>query len=87
MKEEIELIIAIGMVIIPALMLIQRIISGKGIGVRVIQFTTVYVIFSIILILGLEGILSEDVIYVLLSAVIGYILGSIGAGKLTEKNN
>ena len=49
------------------------------------MWQTVYVIFSIILILALEEILSEDVIYVLLSAIIGYILGSIGVGKLSDK--
>lgn len=57
---------------------IERSRSKRGIGVRVIQFLTVTMVLPIILILSLEGVLSDQTTATLIGAVIGYILSGIG---------
>lgn len=62
---------------------IERSRSKRGIGVRVIQFLTITLLLPIILILSLEGILSDQTVATLLGAVVGYILSGIGKDENT----
>lgn len=53
--------------------------DGKGMGLRVIQFTALVTVLPIILILALEKMISTDVIGTLLGAIVGYVLSGISA--------
>ena len=57
---------------------VERGHTGRGIGVRIIQFATVVLVFPIILILALEDILEPQTVGALVGAVIGYVLSGIG---------
>jgi hypothetical protein len=75
-------IIEIGCMIIMVLIVvgifIQRIVTGKGLGARAIQFIAVGFILPIILILALEKILSAEATAALLGALAGYLLSGVG---------
>ena len=66
------------MVIGVILIFIDRYRTKRGIGVRVIQLSTVVLILPIILILAIEGILESQTVGTLLGAAMGYILSGIG---------
>jgi hypothetical protein len=51
---------------------------NKGIGARVIQFTTVSMLIPVILILGLEKILEPATLGTLIGGLIGYVLSGVG---------
>ncbi len=57
---------------------LERALTKRGIGVRIIQFATVVLVFPIILILALEGILESQTVGALVGTVIGYVLSGIG---------
>lgn len=63
--------------------LFERYKREKGIGVRVIQFLAIILLIPSIVILGLNGILSSDVIATLLGTIIGYLFSGINKD---EKN-
>ena len=72
-------IVAVAAIVIAVLgILIQRIRSKKGIGVRVIQFVAIVTIPCVTLILGLEGSLDGSAIAALLGGLAGYIFSNIG---------
>jgi hypothetical protein len=77
MKEVIELILVAIMLIGLLGVFYDRIKTKKGIGVRVIQFLAVVFIIPTIIILALEGALSE-VSAALIGTIIGYVLSGIG---------
>lgn len=52
--------------------------TGRGIGVRIIQFATVVLVLPTILILALQGVLETQTTAALIGAVVGYILSGIG---------
>ena len=52
--------------------------AGRGIGVRIIQFSAVLLVVPAIVILALEGVLESEVVGTLLGAVLGYVLSGIG---------
>ncbi len=57
---------------------LERVKIGRSIGVRTIQFTGIPIISSLVLILGLEGILEKSAIGALLGALVGYLFANIG---------
>jgi hypothetical protein len=78
MKPWLELIAAVVMVGGLVGILIERCRSGRGVGVRTIQFLCVTFVVPAMLILGLEGILTTEILGTLFGAVIGYVLSGIG---------
>ena len=79
---EIKELLEIGAVIIMiggvAGVFVERMRSGKGIGVRVIQLLSVVLVVPVVLILALEGVLGGETVGTLLGAIVGYILSGIG---------
>jgi hypothetical protein len=53
----------------------------KGIGSRLIQLVSIFVIIPVVALLALEGCLSSDLTGTLLGSIIGYTLGSLGRHK------
>ncbi|NBB96484.1 MAG: hypothetical protein GVY16_12205 [Planctomycetes bacterium] len=56
----------------------NRIKTKKGIGLRAIQFLCLVLVVPTILILGLQGIATAEVVAGLLGTIIGYVLAGIG---------
>ncbi len=52
--------------------------TNRGIGVRVIQLATVFLVLPTILILALEQILETQTTAALLGTIVGYVLSGIG---------
>jgi len=69
--------------------LLQRLIEGKGIGVRAIQFVAATSILPIIAILALEKIIDGCTVSALVGALIGYLFSNISEfeKKLSDKEN
>ena len=86
MKQYIELIAAIIMIGGLAGVFFERIKHSRGIGVRVIQFLAVLFVVPAIIILALEGILSEETTATLFGTIIGYILSGIGKDEAEKKS-
>ena len=63
---------------------IERLITKRGIGVRVIQFLAVTLIIPAILILSLEGVLEAQASATLLGTIVGYVLSGIGKDEVTK---
>lgn len=63
---------------------IERLITKRGIGVRVIQFLAVTLIIPSILILSLEGILEAQASATLFGTIVGYVLSGIGKDEVTK---
>jgi len=66
-------------------LLVERFKSKRGIGVRAIQFLCVTLIVPAMLILGLEGILTTEILGTLFGAIIGYVLSGIGKDEPSRK--
>lgn len=58
--------------------LLQRLIEGRGIGVRAIQFVAATSISPIIAILALSNIIDGHTVSALFGALIGYLFANIG---------
>lgn len=58
-------------------MILNRIISRKGLGVRAIQFMAVALGLPIIFVLAIEKVLDGAVVGTLLGGVFGYLLSNI----------
>ncbi len=71
----IEVIMLAIMAIGAAGVLLERLWSGRGIGMRVIQFTMILIILPAIVILTLEDRLDAGPLF---GTVIGFVLGSFG---------
>jgi hypothetical protein len=84
MKQYIELIVALIMVISLGGVLFERIKYRKSIGIRTIQFMAIAFIFPVIIILALEGVLSAETIGTLIGTVIGYVLSGIGGNEARQ---
>jgi hypothetical protein len=66
---------------------IERIISKRGLGARIIQFMAVGLIVPVILILALEGKLATETTATIIGALIGYLLSGIGNWKSSEEKD
>jgi len=56
----------------------QRVKTGKSIGARTIQITTIVLLFPALLILGLERVLQPETVGTLLGAIAGFVLSRVG---------
>jgi hypothetical protein len=65
---------------------IERNKTGKGIGVRVIQFLAIIFLIPTILILALEKVIDNSTIAALIGAIVGYILSGIGSDENDKKS-
>lgn len=74
----IELIAAVTIPLALVAIILERVISKKGIGVRTIQFLGVATFVPMLLILGIERILDANVISALVGAFVGYLFSRIG---------
>jgi hypothetical protein len=71
-------LIAAGSVPLTVLALIvNRIWTGKGIGVRVIQFLAVAAFASIIVIVALEKVIDGSAVAALIGTLVGYLFANI----------
>jgi len=92
MDSELQIYVRIGIEIVAGLImligvigiLVERNRTKRGIGVRVIQFSTVLLVLPAILILALEGVLENQTTSALIGTIVGYVLSGIGKD---EKNN
>ena len=83
----IEIIAATAIPVAIVVIVVERIMSGKGIGVRAIQFLAIGIIPVVVLILGLEGILEKGAIGALLGALVGYLFSNIGQYDKRKDDN
>lgn len=76
-REWVELIAATTIPVAVLGLIVNRICSAKGIGVRAIQFLAVATFIPTILILALEGILDGSTVSALVGAFVGYLFSNI----------
>jgi hypothetical protein len=62
-----------------------RLLSGKGVGVRSIQFMAVAAIVPGILLLAIRGLLEGEAVAAILGSTVGYLLSSIA--KFDERGD
>lgn len=77
-KDWLELIAVGIMALCPVLLMIERLVSGRGIGVRAIQVFAIGLVVPLVLILALESKLSNETLAALIGSLIGYLLSGIG---------
>lgn len=77
MKDIIELMVASCIPIGLVLLILHRIKTDKGIGVRVIQFICVIMTIPGIMLLALEKILDGQTVAALMGGLLGYLLSGI----------
>jgi len=65
--------IPLGMLVV----LVSRVSSSKGIGVRAIQFVAIATIIPGTLLLAIMGLLEGEAVAATFGATVGYLLGSI----------
>ena len=75
------------MLLIPICILIQRMISGKSLSARAIQFLAVGFIFPTILILALGKAIAGETTAALLGGLAGYLLSDIGRYKPEDSSD
>jgi hypothetical protein len=69
----VEIVLAVGVVIMPIAVLAERLFRKKGIGVRAIQFTGTAALLPAVVLLGLKGLMDGATIAALVGAFIGYV--------------
>lgn len=74
----IELVAAITVPLSLLAIIGERLISKKGIGVRVIQFAGVATFVPTLLILALERVVDGNAVAALVGAFVGYLFSNIG---------
>ncbi len=65
---------------------INRVVTKKGIGLRVTQFATVVTLVPTIAILAILKLIDAQVTQVLLGGIAGYVLSGL-AGKISSAND
>ncbi|MEN8107353.1 MAG: hypothetical protein ABFS22_05030 [Pseudomonadota bacterium] len=86
MENDYQLWVRIGIKVVAGLVMLggiagifwERITTRRGIGVRIIQLSTVLLVMPTILILALEGILENQTTAALIGTIVGYVLSGIG---------
>ena len=76
-QELLEVVLAATLLLVPALVLLQRLIAGKGVGVRAIQFIAVGTVVPAVAILGIRGVMQGEAVAAVLAGLVGYVLGNI----------
>lgn len=77
MAQCVELVLAVGIVLMPLAVLGERLFRKKGIGVRAIQFTGAATLTPAITLLGMRGLLDGATIAALVGAFVGYVFSSL----------
>lgn len=77
LRDWIEIVLAITIPATVVGMILNRILTNKGLGVRAIQFLAVSLGIPIIAILALEKALEGAVVGTLLGGIFGYLLSNI----------
>lgn len=75
--ELIEIVLGAAIFVVPSLLVIQRMRSGKGIGVRAIQFVAVATVVPAVVLLAMQGLMQGETVAAILSGVTGYLLGNV----------
>lgn len=73
----VELVLAVGVVLMPFAVLAERAFRKKGIGVRAIQFTGAAALLPAVVLLGLKGLMDGATIAALVGAFVGYVFSGI----------
>ncbi|WP_340314422.1 hypothetical protein [Rhizorhabdus argentea] len=76
-REWVELIVAGTIPLAVISMVLNRILSGKGLGVRAIQFLAVATFVPAVIILALEKIIDGSTVAALVGAFVGYLFSNI----------
>ncbi len=66
---------------------VNRVITKKGIGLRMIQFVTVVVLAPGVLILALLKVIDSQATQLLIGAFVGYILSSLSGKQSARDGN
>lgn len=72
------------MILVTFGVIFHRILLGKGLGARAIQFLSVGYIIPTILILSLEKVLTSETTAALLGGLAGYLLSDVGKFESKE---
>lgn len=80
-----ENILATAILAAPVIVIIERIISKKGIGVRTIQFVAVATITPALTLLAMNNLIRGETVAAIFAGLTGYLLGSIS--KFDERKN
>jgi hypothetical protein len=75
--QYVELVLAVGVVLMPLAVLAERLFRKKGIGVRAIQFTGTAMLMPAVILLGLKGLLDGATIAALVGAFVGYVFSGL----------
>ena len=86
-KELIEIIMASIMALVLIGLFLRTMIQKKGIGARIIQFTSIAFLIPTIVILSIEGILPGATVGTLLGGLAGYVLSGISNFDNRNSNN
>tara|TARA_R110002051_G_scaffold302753_3_gene371256 strand:+ start:121 stop:417 length:297 start_codon:yes stop_codon:yes gene_type:complete len=76
-QELLELILGAAVLLVPALVLFERLIARKGIGVRSIQYIAVGTVVPVVALLSLRGMMQGEAVAAILAGLVGYLLGNI----------
>lgn len=82
--DQIQLVAVLIMPLGMLLLFFERLKSGRGLGARAIQLTSIFFVIPIIFILSLQKLISSEATSTLLGTVIGYVLS--GIGKFRSEN-
>jgi hypothetical protein len=77
-RAAIELILALTMPLAMMVVIVHRVKSRMGIGVRAIQFLALGMLTPLVLILALEGILERSAVGALVGILVGYFFAGFG---------
>ena len=76
-QELLELILGAAVLLVPALVLFERLIARKGIGVRSIQYIAVGTVVPVVALLSVRGMMQGEAVAAILAGLVGYLLGNI----------
>jgi hypothetical protein len=85
LKNWIELVAAVAILVGPIAVIVERFKIGRGIGARSIQFAAVAMLIPTILIVALEKLIDGATIGTLVGALTGYLLSGVGDYKPEKK--
>jgi len=75
----VQLILAASVPIGIVAITVHRIMTGKGIGLRALQFLGVGVLVPLAAVLGLQGVLEPSALAAIFGGVVGYLFAQTGA--------
>lgn len=73
----IEILLGTAIALAPMSIVVNRVLTKKGLGVRSIQFLAVSTIVPSLILLAMRGLMQGETVAAILSATIGYLLAQI----------